>query len=86
MTPPSSWFVRLGLWLRRKRNGCIFGVIAFGVPMWALFLWHLRSSLTADLVAVIGVLCVGGGLAWGFLMWHFFNFAYPPEERGKDVT
>jgi hypothetical protein len=80
--PPREypWF------LASRRRAVIGGGIAFGIPMAAWMLWwvvHDLGIVHVGLLLFVGVVCILGGFAGGFGMWHLF--VLPAKERFADV-
>jgi len=83
---PTRRTIELGQWLRSKRNFLMFSLLAFGVPLWVIFLWTFWNFGNIGDFVLITVLSIGAALLWGIGMWHFFAFMFPSfrTEKGKN--
>lgn len=75
-------------WARSsKRNTVMFGAIAWGVPMWFLEIWITWDFSHAFLwIVFLGVVALGGGLLWGWGMWHAIRLIYSSNKNPPEST
>ena len=83
MSTPPSFLVRAGHWLQNKRNFYVYSILVFGLPSWPMLIWITWDYSRHPMwIAFLGIVSLGGGLLWGFGMWHLF--VRPWGARGGD--
>jgi hypothetical protein len=70
MTERLLLFRRLGLWLQRRRNGVVFGMLSVGVPGWLLLTLRFGDfGIGWGFAIYTLIVCLLAGAGWGWTMW-----------------
>ena len=86
MATPNPRLLRIGLWLRNKRNFYVYSVITVGIPSWLGLVWLTwgYSNNPVGWILFSVVLGFGASLVWAFVMWQFFGHYFGTKRTGAN--
>ena len=77
--------IRLGVWLRKKRNFLIFSVLAAGLPFTLMLFWQFGRYVGFRFDVFMFATAICGGLLWGIIMREYFARLYPSLRRKNEA-